>query len=253
MTIRPGVSAVFAALLMLPGAAQAQARQGGHDADDPGDAVAQVAPADDPDDAEADDPDMAQADETGTVAGAPAQEPPPMTSAPPPPPQAEQPSAAPRAPAGQWVDTQQYGWVWMPYSDSYTYAPPSGYGEPYEYVYYPTVGWTWVVAPWIWGWGPWPTFGFYGPVHFGWYGHGWWRTPSRWHYAPGHAGFYGGGSHRGFAGSGAVRGGLDGGFGGRGGGHGWSGSRSVVGGHASGGHVSGGRASGGHGGGRHGR
>ena len=102
-----------------------------------------------------------------------------------PPPEAlVQPRAPAATPAGEWVDTQQYGRIWMPYSDAYTSMPPDGWGEPYQYIYGPAYGWTWVAAPWIWGWGPWPTFGFYGPRHFGWYGHGWWRTPSRWHYAP---------------------------------------------------------------------
>jgi hypothetical protein len=39
----------------------------------------------------------------------------------------------------------------------------------------------------MWGYGPWPYFGVYGAVGFGWYGHGWWRTPTRWRYAPGPA------------------------------------------------------------------
>lgn len=94
------------------------------------------------------------------------------------------------APAGQWVHTRQYGWIWMPYGESYTSVPASGYGEPYQYVYYPAYrAWTWIVAPWVWGIGPWPYFGAYGPVRFAWYGHGWWRTPSRWSFAPrGHGG-----------------------------------------------------------------
>jgi len=99
------------------------------------------------------------------------------------PPQAAQPTD-PSVPPGQWVYTDQYGWVWMPYADSYTYVPQDGDGQPYEYVYYPTYGWTWVVAPWIWGWGPWPYFGVYGCASFGWYGHGWWQYPSHWHYNP---------------------------------------------------------------------
>jgi hypothetical protein len=78
----------------------------------------------------------------------------------------------------------------MPYGDGYTSLPPDGYGEPYEYVYYPSMGWTWVVAPWMWGIGPWPHFGVYGAVHFGWYGHGWWRSPWRWHYRPGFGGSF---------------------------------------------------------------
>jgi hypothetical protein len=72
----------------------------------------------------------------------------------------------------------------MPYGEDYTYVPPDGYGEPYVYVYYPAIGWNWVVAPWVWGFGPWPFFGVHGPFHFAWYRHGWWRSPWRWHFAP---------------------------------------------------------------------
>jgi len=103
----------------------------------------------------------------------------------------EQPQAAPQTadgqavPAGQWVYTQQYGWIWMPYGDAYSSVPASGSGEPYQYVYYPSYGWTWIGAPWIWGYGPWPYFGAFGPARFGWYGHGWWRTPGRWSFRPG--------------------------------------------------------------------
>jgi hypothetical protein len=115
----------------------------------------------------------------------------------PPPPPAEQPSAPqqPQAnaqpegqvtaavPPGQWVYTQQYGWVWMPYSDAYTSVPPGDSGVPYAYVYYPAwSAWTWVAAPWVWGIGPWPFFGFYGAVSFGWYAHGWWAYPAYYHY-----------------------------------------------------------------------
>src|SRR5574341_214239 len=100
--------------------------------------------------------------------------------APPPEAQAEAPAAAP---AGQWVYTQQYGWIWMPYADAYTYAPANGYGVPYAYVYYPAYScWTWIAAPWVWGFGLWPFFGAFGPVRFAWYGHGWWRYPHRFHY-----------------------------------------------------------------------
>jgi len=88
---------------------------------------------------------------------------------------------------GQWVYTGQYGWVWMPYGNGYTYVP-SGGGAPDMYVYYPTVGWTWVVAPWIWGWGPMPYWGLYGTGGFGWYGYGY----GRWYgYAGPYAGWYG--------------------------------------------------------------
>ena len=70
-------------------------------------------------------------------------------------------------PPGQWVYTQQYGWIWMPYAETYTQAPASGYGTPYAYVYYPAWScWTWIAAPWVWGVGPWPFFGAWGPVHY---------------------------------------------------------------------------------------
>jgi hypothetical protein len=96
-----------------------------------------------------------------------------------------QPAVQGETPSGQWVQTEQYGWVWMPYSDAYTRVPSDGYGEPYMYVYGPDLGWSWLVAPWVWGLGPWPVFGFYGSAHFGWYAHGWWRTPERWHWTGG--------------------------------------------------------------------
>jgi hypothetical protein len=122
------------------------------------------------------------------------------TYAPPAPQATEAAPAGQDVPSGEWVWTQQYGWVWMPYADGYTYVPPDGAGEPSMYVYYPAYGWTWVVAPWIWGWGPWPRFGGFGPAHFAWYGHGWWRTPGRWRgtTAPFHGGFGGRGGGRAF-------------------------------------------------------
>jgi hypothetical protein len=117
--------------------------------------------------------------------------PPAAPAKPPAPPAQEPPDDAQAAPSGQWVYTEQYGWVWMPYGAVYSYVPPAGTGEPYAYVYYPSYGWTWVVAPWIWGYGPWPFFGVYGPAHFAWYGYGFWRTPWRWHYRPAPAPFHG--------------------------------------------------------------
>lgn len=113
--------------------------------------------------------------------GPPAEPAPAPPARTPPPPQPEEQQAEATTP-GQWAYTQQYGWVWMPYADRYLYLPP--YGPPYAYLYYPAYGWTWVAAPWIFGWGPWPSFGFYGAVHFGWYGHGWWREPWRWRAGP---------------------------------------------------------------------
>ncbi len=112
---------------------------------------------------------------TACVATGAEMQPGPPASVPPPP-------DAYSVPAGQWVQTQQYGWVWMPYADQYTYAPPDGAGEPLEYLYYPSVGWSWVSAPWVWGVGPMPSFGRAEPRRFAWYEHGWWRTPQRWQY-----------------------------------------------------------------------
>ncbi len=71
---------------------------------------------------------------------------PPTTPAPPAPrSEVEQSSVPP----GEWVFTHQYGWVWMPYGDEYTFTPDYEKGDPYMYVYYPAVGWTWVEAPWL--------------------------------------------------------------------------------------------------------
>lgn len=168
----------------------------------------------------------------------------------PPAPPVDQQTASPTDSTGQWVYTQQYGWVWAPYGDTYSYVPPDGAGEPYEYVYYPSYGWTWLVAPWVWGIGPWPYFGIFGPSHFGWFHHGWWRTPGRWHFGPRgtftHRGF--GTPGRGFfgrsaapsrfAGRGFAAGRPFGGAHFGGGGHFSSGARSGGGGHF-GGHAGG--------------
>jgi len=183
-------------------------------------AQAQPGPEDNPN-APQDPYDHDQAEPVGPATPQPATQPPaPPTN--PPPVQAQQ------AATGQWVYTQQYGWVWMPYGDQYVYSPENATGTvyPYEYVYAQAYGWEWVTAPWIWGWGPELYFGVRGPGHFRWY-HGW-------------------GHGRGFAGHGVIRApGFHGGFHGRvGGGH-------FSGGHFSGGHFGGGHFSGGHFGGGH--
>src|SRR5262249_48027621 len=98
---------------------------------------------------------------------------PAMPGAPaPPPPEQENASVAAAEPSnqGQWAYTDQYGWIWTPYSDSYVYVPKSG-AVPQMYVYSPSVGWTWVVAPWVWGLGPQPYLAF-GPSRFAWWGRG---------------------------------------------------------------------------------
>lgn len=120
--------------------------------------------------------------------------------------QPSEPSEPPPAQApsglGQWVYTSEYGWVWMPYGDQYSYAPPDG-SMPDMYVYYPVYGWCWLVAPWLWGLGPAPFFGVLGPRWYGWYGHGlgrWYGYQGRQNYwGPG--GRAGGGANRGFAGT----------------------------------------------------
>jgi len=98
-------------------------------------------------------------------------------------------------PAGQWVFTSQYGWVWMPHGTSFTYLPVSG-ATPNMFVFYPAVGWSWVIAPWVWGWGPMPWFGFAGWSGFPWWGSGFgtWYGFAR-PYA--YAGWNGGGYFRG--------------------------------------------------------
>jgi hypothetical protein len=83
------------------------------------------------------------------------------------------PGAAP--PAGQWTFTQQYGWLWMPYDQRYTYVVDSA-SLAYEYVWYPTFGWSWVVAPWVLGLGVTPFWGAGGPMRFAWYAHPWFRV-----------------------------------------------------------------------------
>jgi hypothetical protein len=181
-------------------------------------------------------------------AGAPVQPPaPPPTDVIPPVPEnpappAEQPSVVSQQPnaSGQWVYTNQYGWVWMPYGNAYTYVPPTG-DVPDMYVYYPNVGWSWVVAPWVWGWGPSPYFGAFGTVGFGWYGVGF----GRWY---GYAGPYAGWRGRGFYNGGRWYGGTP--FhpaGARGGGFSSGGARGA--GPSGGAHSAGG--GGGHGGGGH--
>ena len=80
---------------------------------------------------------------------------------------------------GQWVYTAQYGWVFMPYADQYVDAGDAYAETPYAFVYYPGNAWTWVAAPWVWGWEAYPCFGPLGPNRFTWFRgldvarHGW--------------------------------------------------------------------------------
>lgn len=122
---------------------------------------------------------------------APAELPPAPPPQPPPPPVGTDPAddADPSAgtfphnsqAVGQWVFTGQYGWVFMPYGNQYIYEGTVADPHPYAFVFLPSYGWRWVMAPWVWGWGPYPCFGQVGPLRFGWYlglfhsGWGWGR------------------------------------------------------------------------------
>ena len=123
---------------------------------------------------------------------------------------------------GQWVYTSEYGWIWMPYGNQYTYEGTANDAYPYSYVYYPSYGWMWLAAPWVWGWGPYPYFGLRGPMGFGWYS-GLYRAGYGWGgYRGGGHGGYGlsGGSHGSFGGGYRAGGSSRGGFSGHGSGHG---------------------------------
>jgi len=152
-------------------------------------AHAQAAPADIPedpydsdDDGERDErqpiaPDQAQqpAPDEAPMQAPPDEQPPPPPARPPAP-LVERARPAPAQPAppsasGQWIQTQQYGWVWMPYGDQYVYTPEGGGAYPYGYVYAPAYGWTWLAAPWVWGFGPRIHFSVGRPYYYGWYRH----------------------------------------------------------------------------------
>lgn len=101
---------------------------------------------------------------------------------------------------GQWTYTTQYGWVWLPWDQQYTSVPTTG--TPLMYAYGPSLGWTWVSAPWIYGWGPVPYYGTFGITRFAWNARPWFVAP-RVHVAvrPAHPAWRGGGGwHSGFRG-----------------------------------------------------
>jgi hypothetical protein len=110
------------------------------------------------------------------------------------PPGSEEPSESVEAqepiPEGQWVFTNQYGWVFMPYAQTYTYVPATGY--PFMFAYGPRYGWRWLSAPWIYGVGPHPYWGTRGYAHFAWHAHPWFASGAA------HRGYVhaGGGAHR---------------------------------------------------------
>jgi hypothetical protein len=163
----------LAALVVLPVRAAAE--------DPP--AAPQVAPpaeAPPPPPRDLPEPPPPQVIESGAVPGAGEDGPPPWEELPPTEdgPRFDSPgtpltAAPPKAPPvdGQWVYTDQYGWVWMPYSESYTYVPSDGY--PAMYLYGPTFGWRWVAAPWVFDTGPRPYWGVRGRASFVWYSRPW--------------------------------------------------------------------------------
>jgi hypothetical protein len=97
-------------------------------------------------------------------------------------------------PEGQWVFTTQYGWVFMPYAQDYTYVPAAGY--PFMYVYYPRYGWRWLNAPWVYGVGPHPYWGARGYGYFAWHAHPWFARRGAGYRAGPAAGYRGGASYR---------------------------------------------------------
>jgi hypothetical protein len=73
----------------------------------------------------------------------------PVTTAAPLPPPTPPVVVAPPTPAvpaqkGQWVDTDTYGWIWVPEGSTSVIVQE----QPYVYLYTPVYGWTWYRSPW---------------------------------------------------------------------------------------------------------
>lgn len=98
------------------------------------------------------------------------------TTIPPPPEsqQKQQQNAAPVAVNGQWVFTQQYGWVYAPYEQQYTYVTDD-VSTAWMFMYRPVVGWSWLGAPWVIATGPRPFWGNWGPYRYAYYANPWFR------------------------------------------------------------------------------
>jgi hypothetical protein len=105
-------------------------------------------------------------------------------SAPPPPDTSDSDATDDVAASGQWVNTTDNGWIWVP-AGTTSYSID---GIPTAYFYTPSYGWSWYAAPWgagpfvygAWAGRPWP-HGFRawarGPYGWGWrtgigFGHG---------------------------------------------------------------------------------
>ena len=90
-------------------------------------------------------------------------------------PMQQEPPQAPGSAAGQWTYTSQYGWVWLPYGQRYTYVDTAG-ELAFSYAYYPASGWMWLASPWVLGFGPRPYWGTYGYNHFAWHARPWFHV-----------------------------------------------------------------------------
>jgi hypothetical protein len=84
----------------------------------------------------------------------------------------------------------------MPYAQQYVYVPSDPQVFPDAYVYYPVYGWRWVVAPWVYGYGPQPWWGAPGPRLYVWYARPWFRVGGYW----GWGGYRGWGAYGGWIG-----------------------------------------------------
>lgn len=101
------------------------------------------------------------------------------TTIPPPPTTQQQPVTQVAGPAnGQWIYTQQYGWVFAPYERSYTYVNDD-VSAASMYCYRPVVGWTWLASPWVITLGPRPYWGNWGPYRYSYYSQPWFRVRPR--------------------------------------------------------------------------
>lgn len=80
--------------------------------------------------------------------------------------------------SGQWIYTQQYGWVFAPYDQQYTYVTDDVTAAS-MYCYRPVLGWAWLASPWVISVGPRPYWGTWGPYRYSYYAHPWFRVRPR--------------------------------------------------------------------------
>lgn len=98
-------------------------------------------------------------------------------------PQGPQVAPGPGGGQGQWVFTTQYGWIWTPYAQNYTYVDQVG-ELALTYAFYPSYGWRWLPSPWVLGFGPTPYWGSFGYSAYAWHARPWFSVgvyrPSIW-------------------------------------------------------------------------